>query len=72
MNLKFWEKKEPKGIAKIEASYMDALTDLCPLAREERIRRLVAYVMPGNHIQRNGKRKPRGIKRNPYPSGNEL
>ena len=39
MNLKFWKKenqdKNPPGIAKIEASYMDALTDLCPLAREE-------------------------------------
>jgi hypothetical protein len=57
MNLKFWKKenqdKNPPGIAKIEASYMDALTDLCPLAREERIKRLVAYVMPKSHIHKN-------------------
>ena len=52
MNLKFW-KKEPKGIAKAEAQYMDTLTDLCPLAREERIKRLVAYMMPHFHIHKN-------------------
>jgi len=69
MNLKFW-KKEPAGIAKIEASYMDALTELCPLAREERIKRLVAYVMPKSHIHKNPA-KDTGIQRVKYPSGNE-
>jgi hypothetical protein len=71
MNLKFWEKKEPAGIAKIEATYMDALTDLCPLAREKSIRKVVAYVMPKSHIHKNPA-KESGIKRNPYPSGNPL
>lgn len=73
MNLKFWQ-KEPKGIAKIEASYMDALTDLCPLAREERIKKLVTYALKGWHAQRNPvkKAKDTGIQRVKYPSGNEL
>ena len=70
MNLKFW-KKDPPGIAKIEATYMDALTDLCPLAREKSIRRVVAYVMPKSHIHKNPA-KDRGITRVKYPSGNEL
>ena len=70
MNLKFWQ-KEPKGIAKAEAQYMDALIDLCPLAREERIKRLVAYVMPKSHIHKNPA-KDTGITRVKYPSGNEL
>ena len=72
MNLKFWQKEEPAGIAKIEATYMAALADLCSLAREERIRKLVDYMMPGYHVHKNGKRKPKGVKRNPYPSGNDL
>ena len=71
MSWKFW-KKESAGIAKIEATYMDALTDLCPLAREERIRKLVDYMMPDYHVHKNGKRKPKGVKRNPFPSGNDL
>ena len=70
MSWKFWQ-KEPKGIAKIEATYMDALTDLCPLAREARIKKLVAYMMPKSHIHKNPA-KESGIKRNPFPSGNEL
>ena len=69
MNLKFW-KKEPKGIRLIEATYMDAITDLCPLAREKSIRRLVAYVMPKSHIHKNPA-KDTGIQRVKYPSGNE-
>ena len=76
MNLKFWKKEnqdnDPPGIAKVEAQYMAALADLCLLAREERIKKLVAYMMPKSHIHKNGKRKPKGVKRNPYPSGNDL
>ena len=76
MNLKFWKKenqdKDLPGIAKVEAMYMAALVDLCSLAREERIRKLVDYMMPGYHVHKNGKRKPKGIKRNPFPSGNPL
>ena len=73
MKRKFWWNKEPEpaGIAKIEASYMDALTDLCPLAREKSIRKVVAYVMPKSHIHKNPA-KDTGIQRVKYPSGEEL
>ena len=49
------KRKVEKGIAKAESEYMDALVDLCPLAREERIKRLVAYALPGWHAHRNPK-----------------
>lgn len=68
MNLKFWKKA---GIAKAEAQYMNALADLCLLAREERIKRLVAHVLPGWHLHRNPV-KDTGITRVKYPSGNDL
>jgi len=51
----FGKRRVEKGIAKAESEYMDALVDLCPLAREERIKRLVAYALPGWHLHRNPK-----------------
>ena len=59
-----------KQINGIEAQYMDELNNMCSLAVEQRIKRLVAYMLPGWHLHRNP--TDTGVKRNPFPSGNDL
>jgi hypothetical protein len=77
--LKRWasRKRRFQRIIGVEAQYMDELNNLCLLETERRIKRLVAYMLPGWHLHRNPARTEPplpidGMARVRYPSGNEL